>query len=558
MGRSVCDVMISTLAELGVTEIFGVPGDAINNLIDSLRRQDRILFRQVRHEETGAFAASAKAKLTGNLAVCCGTSGPGAVHLLNGLYDAKTDHAPVLAITGQVETAEIDHDFHQEVDLQALFANVAVYRATLRNVEDAPRVIAAACQAAISRRGVAHIAIPSDLAGADTTDAHYPVVVEQPQTVPIEHDLKRAADILNSHNKIAVLAGIGTFGARAELIQLAETLQAPIIHTLRAKELLADNHPLNIGGLGLLGGSPGVEAISDCDALLMVGTDFPYRDFLPQDVPVVQIEMNPLHLGRRCPLAVGLVGHALPSIKALLPHLQPHQDGGFLQQAQKHRRHQLKHYDHQEAKQSAPIHPARLARLLSDQAKNDAVFTCDTGEVTVWGARHLRLHDEQRFVLSANLASMAFALPGALGAQCAYPDRQVIALCGDGGFAMLMADTLTAVKYGLPVKLVIFNNRKLGLIQVEQESEGLPEYAVDLHNPDFAAFARLCGAHGFSVTEDEHLETTLREFLTAPGPALLDVAIDGSVLPFPPQIKVQQAFNFTLAKLKEVFGQTGG
>lgn len=557
MSRTVCDAIVDTLADIGVREILGVPGDAINNLIDALRRNGDVRFVQVRHEEAGAFAASARAKLTGQLAVCCGTSGPGAVHLLNGLYDAKVDHAPVLAITGQVETAELGHDYHQEIDLKTLFSDVTVYNATLTNVEHAPRIITAACQAAITRRGVAHISIPRDLAGATTNDDNYPVLVDHPQLLPAESHLQKAADILNAHHNIAILAGLGALRARDQVVRLAERINAPIIHSLKAKELLPDDHPFNAGGIGLLGGRPGVEAISDCDCLLMLGTDFPYRDFLPRGIPVIQVDREPEHLGRRCPLALGLAGDVKPTLDALLPLLKAQTENSFLSTIQAHRSRQHHHYDEREHKATTPIQPPRLSRLVGDLARDDAIFVCDTGEVTVWNARHLRLRGEQRFTLSGNLASMAFGLPGTLGAQLAYPDRQIIGLCGDGGFSMLMADLLTAVKYELPVKLVVFSNHKLGLIQVEQESEGLPEYAIGLQDLDFAAFARLCGADGFKVTEDNALESTLREAFDSPKPAVIDVQLDGDALPFPPRIKVEQAFKFGIAKLKEMFSHMG-
>lgn len=557
MSKTVCDAIVETLAAVGVKQMLGVPGDAINNLIDSLRRDGNVRFIQVRHEEVAAFAASAGAKLSGELAVCCGTSGPGAVHLLNGLYDARMDHAPVLAITGQVQTSELGHDYHQEIDLQSLFDDVCVYNTTLTNVEHAPRVIAAACQAAITRRGVAHVSIPRDLAGASTNDDLYPVLLDDPVTVPARDHLQLAADLLNAGNRVAILAGIGALDAGELLLEAGQRLNAPIVHSLRGKELLPDDHPFNAGGIGLLGGRPGVEAIAECDVLLMVGTDFPYRDFLPRKIPVVQLDRNPEHIGRRCPVKAGLCGDTAATLEALLPILTQKEDSEFLETIQDHRRRQRAHYESLESRRTAPVHPARLSRLIGDLADDDAIFVCDTGEVTVWNARHLRLRDSQRFTLSANLASMAFALPGSIGAQLVCPGRQVIGLCGDGGFSMLMADLLTAVKHKLPVKLVVFRNRKLGLIQVEQESEGLPEFAVDLQDLDFAAFARLCGAAGYTVESDDELENVLRRALGESGPALVDVHIDPDVLPFPPRVEVGQAVRFTIARLKELFMHMG-
>lgn len=556
MSKTVCDVIVDMLAEAGVGHIFGIPGDAINSLIDSLRRRQAVRFVQVRHEESGAFAASAAAKLTGRLAVCCGTAGPGAIHLLNGLYDASTDKAPVLAITGQVETIKMGHNSHQEVDLEALFDDVAVYNETITNPAQTARMMAAAIQAAVSRCGVAHISIPADIAGQKIDGSGYPVFDHRAVVTPPAEDLARAAEVLNGAKRVAIFAGIGALGARQSLLAAAEKLAAPVVHTLRAKELLAHDHPLNIGGLGMLGGRPGVEAVGDCDALLMIGTDFPYREFLPDAIPVVQIERNPEHLGRRCRLAVGLAGDSAATLEALLPHLDGGRDIAFLERAQRHREHELKRYATSENKHSSPLSPQRVARRVGELAADGTIFTCDTGEVTVWAARHLPIRDGQRFTLSGTLASMAFAMPAAIGAQVVCGERPVVGLCGDGGFSMLMGEVLTAVKYRLPLTLVIFNNRKLGLIQAEQESDGLPEYAVGLQTPSYAEIARSCGALGFSVESDSELDEALSEALASDRPAVVDVQVDPEALPFPPHVHIRQAFNFSLAKLRELFADT--
>lgn len=552
MSRSLCDLLLETLADSGVTHVFGVPGDAINALVDSLRRCDKIDFVQVRHEESGAFAASAQAKLTGRLAVCCGTAGPGAIHLLNGLYDAKRDHAPVLAITGQVETTQLGHHYHQEVDQDALFRDVAIYSRTVVTAAQAPRMFADAVQAAISGRGVAHIALPSDVAAMDTRDDAHRVFVDQPRTVPSDEHLDAAARLLAGAEKPVLFAGIGAADAVDELVMLGERLGAPIVHSLRGKDLLADAHPLNIGGLGMLGGKPAVKAMEACDVLLMVGTDFPYQDFYPDSTRAIQIECNPLHLGRRHPLEVGLVGHARPTLRKLLERIEVAPARGFLEQAQAHRRHQLEHFAKQEAVSGAPVPPQRVPARACALASDEAIFVCDTGEVTVWSARHLHLRGRQRMTLSGQLASMAFGLPGAIGAQLAYPDRQVVALCGDGGFSMLMVDFLTAVKYELPITVIVFNNHKLGLIQAEQESSALPEYAVQLHNPDFAAYARLCGGEGWRVTHADQLDDALNAAYASNKPCLIDVEVDPDALPMPPEISMGQAINFSIGKLKEL------
>lgn len=552
MSKPLCDLLLETLVESGVTHVFGVPGDAINALVDSLRRCEAIDFIQVRHEESGAFAASAQAKLTGKLAVCCGTAGPGAIHLLNGLYDAKRDNAPVLAITGQVETTQLGHHYHQEVDQDALFNDVAIYNRTVITAAQAPRAFAEAVQSAIVGRGVAHLALPSDVAATHTSAAAHHVFIDQPRTVPSDEHLDAAAKLLAGAKKPVMFAGIGAADAVEELIALGQRLGAPIVHSLRGKDLLADDHPLNIGGLGMLGGKPGVEAMQHCDVLLMVGTDFPYQNFYPENTRAIQIESNPMHLGRRHPLSIGLIGHAQPTLRKLLDRIQARTDYTFLDEAKRHRTEQLEHFAEQEARQASPVPPQCVPARACALADDDAIFVCDTGEVTVWSARHLHLRQQQRMTLSGQLASMAFGLPGAIGAQFAYPNRQVVALCGDGGFSMLMVDFLTAVKYELPITIIVFNNHKLGLIQVEQESSALPEYAVQLHNPDFAAYARLCGGEGWNVTSTDQLDAAIKAAYASGKPGVIDVEVDPNALPIPPEISMTQAVNFSIGKLKEM------
>lgn len=552
MSKSLCDLLLETLVDSGVTHIFGVPGDAINSLVDSLRRCDSIEFVQVRHEEAGAFAASAQAKLTGNLAVCCGTAGPGAIHLLNGLYDAKLDHAPVLAITGQVETTQLGHHYHQEIDQDALFRDVALYNRTVVNADQAPRMFADAVQAAIGGRGVAHLALPSDVAAMRTrADAHR-VFLDRPRTVPSDEHLAAAAKLLDDAKCPVIFAGIGAADAVDELIAMGERLGAPVVHSLRGKDLLADDHVLNIGGLGMLGGKPAVEAMHACDVLLMVGTDFPYQNFYPERTRAIQIEAEPRHLGRRHPLAVGLIGHAQPTLSKLLERIRAKSDRDFLKQMQSLRQSQLDHFREQESRDTSPLPPQCVPARACALASDDAIFICDTGEVTVWTARHLHLREHQRMTLSGQLASMGFGLPGAIGAQLAYPDRQVVALCGDGGFSMLMVDFLTAVKYELPITVIVFNNHKLGLIQAEQEASALPKYAVQLRNPDFAAYARLCGGEGWNVNRLEQLDEAIRSAYASKKPCVIDVEVDPDALPMPPEISMGQAVNFSIGKLKEM------
>jgi thiamine pyrophosphate-dependent acetolactate synthase large subunit-like protein len=554
---NVSDLTLQILQQFGVSHLFGIPGDAINDVTEAIRHNEAIRFVQVRHEETGAFAASAQAKLTGQLSVCLGTAGPGAVHLLNGLYDAKMDHAPVLAITGHVDTKYIGTDYHQEIDLYSLFSDVAVFNQIVTSESQLPHILVQACQKAIAYRSVAHVSLPVDIASRRVPGdaAAVPVTTQFGRPVPCEQDLAAAAAILSGAQRIAILAGIGCADARHELVSFADKLGAPIIRTLRAKEVLPDGHPLCAGGLGQLGTEPAVDAVDNCDALVLVGTDFPYHDYYPDGGPAIQIDIEPGRIGKRYPVEVGLHGDAGLTLRLLEERLKRKPERGFLETIQKRMQIWLEDQKQVEESDDVPIHPQRVARTVGELAGDDAIFVCDTGAVTVWGARHLRLRDGQRYTLSSALASMAFALPGAIGAQLAYPDRQVIALCGDGGFAMLMADFVTAVKYHLPITAVIFNNAKLGLIQMEQEAEGMPDYATDLSNPDFVAFAEACGGVGYRVSEPASLAPVLAEALSLDRPVIVDVAVDPDELTLPPKIKSAQAVNYGIAKVKEILAK---
>jgi len=554
--HTVSDLILEILAETGVRQIFGIPGDAINGLVDAVRRQTRIEFIQVRHEEAGAFAASAQAKLTGNLAVCVGTAGPGAIHLLNGLYDANRDHAPVLAITGQVDTTEVGTDYHQEVDLYTLFKDVAAFNQVVMRPEQLPRLIVQACRTALAHRTVAHLSLPVDVAKqpGQGKRRHAPVQMHRPATLPASEDLDAAAGLLNRSRRVVILAGIGCRGAREELTGLADRLGAPIVRSLRAKDVIPDEHELSAGGIGALGGRPAVQAMAACDALLLAGTDFPYRDFFPDEAPAVQIDLDPTRIGKRYPVEVGLAGDAALTLAALAGKVQQREDRSFLERTQARMREFREDNRKAERSDHSPIRPQRLAATIGTLAREDAVFTCDTGTVTIWAARHLPLRAQQRFTLSSSLASMAFAMPAAIGAQLAWPERQVIALAGDGGLAMLMGDFVTAVKYHLPINVVVFNNSKLGLIRMEEEAEGIPDFQTDLLNPDFAAFARACGGAGFAVTEPAELEGTLRQAFDSNAPCIVDVAINADELPLPPKIHPSQALGYGIARTKELFG----
>lgn len=553
---NVSDVLLKILSAHGVRHLFGIPGDAINDVMDAVRRQDDIRFIGVRHEETGAFAASAQAKLTGRLAACVGTSGPGAIHLLNGLYDAKLDHAPVIAITGQVATGFIGTEYHQEVRLERLFADVAVYSQTVTTEAQVPDVFREACHAALAHCGVAHVSLPTDISGRDLARGQLRGVmkVASGRISPTVADCEGAVELINGSGKVAILAGIGCQGARDELIAFAEAVKAPIVRTLKAKEVIDDGYPLCIGGLGMLGGRPAVKAMDACDLLVMVGTDFPYHDFYPKKAKTIQIDIQPTRIGKRHPVDVALVGHAGPTLAALASQVKTDRSPDFLQAMQKEMRDWLAQQVESEESDAVPIHPPRVMQALGKVAPAESIFVCDTGTATAWSARHLRLDPGQRYTLSGGLASMAYALPGAIGAQLAYPESRVFALAGDGAFAMLMGDFVTAVKYELPIVVLVFNNAKLAFITLEQEAKGLPDWGTDLINPDFAAFAKACGGVGFFVERPDQLEPTLREALEARRPTVIDIAVDPKALIMPPKVSLSQAMNFGLAKIREAFG----
>lgn len=553
---TVSDLLLKILAAHGVRRLFGIPGDAINDVMDSLRRQDQIRFIGVRHEEAGAFAASAEAKLTGRLAACMGTSGPGAIHLLNGLYDAKLDHAPVIAITGQVATGFIGTEYHQEVRLERLFADVAVYSQTVTTEAQVPAVFREACHAAIAHSGVAHISLPTDVSGRDVgrDQLHDNVAASSGRISPTVADCESAVKLIDDVRKVAILAGIGCRGARDELIAFAEAVKAPIVRTLKAKGIIDDGHPLCIGGLGMLGGPPAVKAMDACDLLIMVGTDFPYHDFYPRTAKIIQIDIQPTQIGKRHPVDVALVGHAGPTISALASQLKSDRSPDFLQTMQEEMQGWLAQQKESEQSDAFPIHPPRVMHELSKAAPEDSIFVCDTGTATAWAARHLRLVPGQHFTLSGGLASMAYALPGAIGAQLAYPESRVFAMAGDGAFAMLMGDFVTAVKYDLPIIVLVLNNAKLAFITLEMEAKGLPDWGTDLVNPDFAAFADACGGLGLSVERPDQIESAISEALEARRPTVIDIAVDPDALIMPPKVSLSQAMNFGLAKIREAVG----
>lgn len=557
MAKNVCEVLLEVLANAEVKYIFGIAGGAINTLMEAIRKQDKIKLIQVRHEEAGAFAASAIGKLTGGLGVCMGTSGPGAIHLLNGLYDAKHDHAPVLAISGQAETRHQGVEYLQDVRLDRLFSDVAVYSTEIKNPQQMPRVAEEACRAALNYKGVAHLILPSDIAQMEVPDAEMQSAFFESATtqLPSVDDMQKAAKMLAEAGKVMILAGDGARDGATVLLQLAEKLKSPIIKALRGKDIIPDTHPYCLGGLGLLGTTPAVNAINSCDLLLIVGTDFPYFDFYPQKTLAIQIDIDPKQIGKRIPVALGLAGDAQQVLSELVKLVSPKEDSTFLENAQKEMKEWWKDLAKAEDSKDEPIHPQAVADAIGKLASEDAIFCCDTGNVTVWAARSLKIDHQQSFTISGGMASMGYGLPAAIGAKLTFPHRQVFAVCGDGGFTMLMCDFLTAVQYELPIVVVIFNNGKLGMIQMEQEAMGYPEYGIQLKNPDFALFAQACGGLGETVKKAEQLEESLQRAIQSNKPYILDVHVNPEELTMPPKIDMHLAFDFAKAKVREFFGQ---
>jgi pyruvate dehydrogenase (quinone) len=551
------DVLVETLLDWGVEVVFGLPGDGINGIMESLRtRQDKIRFVQVRHEEAAAFMACGYAKFTGKLGVCLATSGPGGIHLLSGLYDAKLDSQPVLAITGLQFHDLIGTFTQQDVALDKLYMDVAVFNERIMGPTHVENLTELACRTALAYRGVAHLTFPVDLqekevkkkqASSRNIAHHTSDVYARSARLPNRADLEHAAEILNQGKKVAILAGRGALNATEELEKTAELLAAPIIKALLGKAAVPDDSPYTTGGIGLLGTKPSQEALEDCDTLLIVGSSFPYIEFMPKprQAKGVQIELDPKRIGLRYPVEVGLVGDSHNTLRELIPLLKHKEDRKFLQAAQAGMKDWWELMEKRSTRPDKPMKPQVVAWELGKRLKNDAIVSCDSGTITTWWARYILARHGQMHTVSGNLATMACGLPYTLAAQVAFPHRQCVAFIGDGGFSMLMADFVTAVKYKLPIKVVIIKNNTLGQIKWEQMVFlGNPEYAVDLQPIDFAAYAHACGAIGFSVEDPAECGRTLDEFLAAPGPAILQAAVDPLEPPMPAKVKAEQALHF--------------
>src|SRR3982750_176695 len=533
MAQTGADVLIDKICDWGVDVIFGIPGDGINGIMESLRtRKDKIRFIHVRHEESAAFMACAYAKYTGRLGVCLATSGPGGVHLLNGLYDAKLDGQPVLAITGHHYHDLIDTFAQQDLDLDKVFQDVAVYNTRVMGPTHVENVTNLACRAAISYRSVSHINFPTDIQdqeGGERSPRHRPHhesnVYARRAALPSSDDLRKAAEILNQGKKIAILAGRGALHATDELEQIAELLGAPVIKALLGKAAVPDDSPYTTGGIGLLGTRPSQEALEDCDTLLMVGTSFPYIEFMPKPGQArgIQIELDPKRIGLRYPVEVGLVGDSKNTLRELIPLLKHKEERKFLQAAQAGMKDWWALMEKRATRPDKPMKPQVVAWELGKRLRNDAIVSCDSGTIATWFARQIPVKRGQMYSLSGTLASMANGMPYTIAAQLAYPERQCVAFTGDGCFSMLMAEFATAVKYQLPIKVFIVKNNTLGQIKWEQMVFlGNPEFECDLHPIDFAAFARACGGLGLTVTEPAACGTAIEQALAAPGPAIVE------------------------------------
>lgn len=565
MAQTVAEQFAATLAAAGVKRIFGVVGDSLNGITDAIRKQGLIEWIHVRHEEAGAFAASAEAHLTGSLAVCAGSCGPGNLHLINGLFDAHRSRVPVLAIAAQIPSSEIGSGYFQETHPQDLFRECSSYCEMIGDPSQMPRTLEIAIREAVGQRGVSVIVIPGDVALKAAPVATEPrprgLLPKAPMVLPPESELMALADMLNGDSRVTIFCGSGCAGAHEEVVALAGKLKAPIVHALKGKEFIEYDNPYDVGMTGLIGFASGYYAMKDCDVLLMLGTDFPYRQFYPQGIGVriAQVDVRPGQIGRRAAVDLGLVGDVRTTVSALLPLIGERPNSTHLDQAVSHYKKTRQELDALAAGTHGDgiLHPQQVAKALSDFASDDAVFTCDVGLPTVWAARYLALNGRRRLVGSFAHGSMANAMPQAIGAQAAFPGRQVISMSGDGGFSMLMGDFLSLAQLKLPVKIVVFNNSALGFVEVEQKSTGFIPSGTDLVNPNFAAMAEAAGIKGIRLEHPDDVERGVREAFSHNGPVLIDAVVARTELPVPPSINLEMAKGFTLYMLKAVFSGRG-
>jgi pyruvate dehydrogenase (quinone) len=544
------DIIAEALIDWNVDVIFGLPGDGINGFIEALRqRQNKIKFILVRHEESAAFMACAYAKYTGKLGACVATSGPGAIHLLNGLYDAKADNTPVIAITGSTYTDLMNSNYQQDVNLLQLFSDVAVYNTIINNPEQAEMAVDIACRSALSQRGVSHLTIPIDVqemklkgrysrhkVGGHTSDVNVPRIISDIKLI------EKAANILNSGERVVILAGQGALAAGDEVIAVAEKLGAPVVKALLGKAVIPDTHPVSIGGLGLLGTEPASDAMNEADTLLMVGTSFPYIDYLPKpgQAKGIQIDIKPDRIGLRYPVEVGLVGDSKLTLAAILPLLRQKESSNFLKSKQQAMKNWISLLNEQSTRTDKPIKPQVIAAAVSVELEDDAIISVDSGTITSWAARYINIRNGMKFSLSGTLASMACGLPYAIAGQIAFPERQSVAFVGDGGFTMLMGEFATAVQYNLPIKVVIIKNNTLGMIRWEQMAFlGNPEFGVEFTPIDYARFAEACGGKGYSIKEPSEVNSIMHQAMSEKKPTIIEAYVDPFDPPMPPKVEME-------------------
>jgi pyruvate dehydrogenase (quinone) len=559
--KNLAELLVDTLVAAGVKRIYGLAGDSLNGITDAIRTDERIKWIHVRHEETAAFAAGAEAHLTGSLAVCAGSCGPGNLHLINGLYDANRSRVPVLAIASHIPSYEIGSQYFQETHPESIFRECSHYCELISQAEQMPRVLEIAIQTALAKRGVAVVVLPGDVALREATNFTPRLNFPEIHTTirPSDEQITRTAGILNESRKVTIFGGAGCAGAHNELMELAGKLKAPIVHALRGKEFIEYDNPFDVGMTGLLGFSSGYRAMMECDTLLMLGTDFPYQQFYPEKATIIQVDIRGEQIGRRAKVDLGVVGDVKTTLQALLPNLTEKTDDQHLSASIQHYQKARAALDDLAVGETGQksIHPQYVAKVINELAGKDAIFTCDVGTPTIWAARYLAMNGRRRLLGSFSHGSMASALPQAIGAQLVYPDRQVITLSGDGGLAMLMGDLLSLRQLDLPVKLIVFNNSALAFVELEMKAGGMLDFATDLLNPDFAKMAEAAGALGLKADLPERVRPMLALALSHPGPALVEVVVDRQELALPPSIKLDQVKGFSLFMMKAVINGRG-
>jgi pyruvate dehydrogenase (quinone) len=559
MAKTVAEVVIETLQQAGAKHCWGIPGDSLNYITDAIRRSE-IEWVHVRHEEAGGFAAGAEAIVAKRLTLCAGSCGPGSLHFINGLFEAHRNRSPVVLIASQITRDELGTDFPQEVDYKPIYDHCSVFCQEIRTPAHAKRITAMAAQAAITKGGVAVIILPVDLSKESAVDEpHFSVHLPQPQTRPSETEMNRIAEIINDGKKVAIYAGSGCEGAHGQLMALAERIKAPVAHTSRAKDFVEYNNPYNVGMTGIFGIDSGYHAVTECDTLLLLGCDFAWRQYYPAHARIIQIDIDPTHLGRRHPIEVGAVGDIATTLAALLPRVQARGEREFLDHCVERHQKATAHLNERATLgDGSTIRPQYLTALIDKHADDDAIFTADGGSPMVWVLRHTRATGKRRTLVSLTHGTMANAMPQALGAKKAFPQRQVISLSGDGGLTMMMGDLITAVQENIAIKVAVYNNGSLGFVELEQKVEGLLDAYTELKNPNFAAVAEAIGIYGRRVESATELESEVQAWLAHPGPALLDVTTDRFELVMPPNIQASQVLGTALYSVKAVLSGRGG